>query len=169
MKSVRTIAAGVAVAALALTGCTPPPSTAASVEGVRIPTETVTVTGDKLVSLGANPAVAYKQAAFDLMLGEASRQIAAQTGTPVGDDERAAILARDPNAQTMADSPQGRAWAEAVSTTYVVLERVGDDDFASRLGDLDIEVNPRYGTWSPDRITLTDSALSRASDGLANR
>lgn len=168
MKTVRTIAAGLAVAALGLTGCSQPPAAAASVEGVRIPSETVTATGEMLVSLGADPAVAYKQAAFDLMLGEASRQIAAQTGVQVGDDERAEILSRVSGAALIAQSPQGEAWGEAVSTTYVVLDKVGQDAFAQKLGELDITVNPRYGTWVPEQVSLADSSLSRASGSLAS-
>ena len=167
MKTVRTLAAALAVAALALTGCTTPPAAAASVEGVRVANETVTATGDVLVSVGANPAVSSKQAASDLTLGEASRQIAAQTGTEVGDDERAAILAVNAGASTVASTPQGAAWGEAVTTTYLLIEKLGEEAFAEKVQALDITVNPRYGTWEPERLTLADSSLSRASQAQA--
>lgn len=161
-KAARTWAAGIAVAAVALTGCTQPPGAAATVDGVRIPDSTVTRAGEALVTLGgAAPSIAYKQAAYDLTLGEASRQIAASVGESVSDADRSAILGRNPGAARVAATPEGQAWGEAVSTTYLVLEKVGEEQFSQKLRDLDIDVNPRYGTWSAEQFTMVDSALSR--------
>ena len=71
-KAARTLAAGVAVAALALTGCANSPADAATVNGVRIADSTVREVARVLgQATGSETGLALKQATYDLVLGEA--------------------------------------------------------------------------------------------------
>lgn len=163
-KAARFLAVGTAVAALTLTGCAGSPSAAALVDGVAVPDSTVRATSRVLVSLsGAESDVALKQATYDLLLGEASRQIAASTGTEVSQVEKDDIISQSELAAALAATPEGSAWADAVGTTYVLLEKLGETDYVAQLNELDIVVNPRYGVWNAAKVTFTDASLSTAS------
>lgn len=160
----RDIAAAGAVVALALTGCTPSPSSAAVVDGVRIPDASARQAAGALVAAtGGDGSRALRQATFDLTMGEASEIIAAQQNVSVTDAELQAVLTQSPTLAAIGQTDAGRGWANSVARTYVVLEALGQDDFTAALGDLDIEINPRYGTWDPARFTLVDSSLSRVA------
>lgn len=161
MKSARVIVAGVATAALALTGCTGHPGTAASVDGVTVSDAAVTRAGNAIAAAGADPTMAWKQASYDLALGEASRQIAASSNTVVTEKERADILASSPAAAAIANTPDGKEWGEAVTTSYLVIDKMGEEAYAQALRAKNITINPRYGTWSPEKLTLTDSSLAQ--------
>lgn len=172
-KTARIIAAGTAVVAVALTGCSRPPAAAAVVNGVQIPNAQVDRAAEAIVTRGgADPATARRQVAFDLTLGEASRQIAERTGTRIAQADRDALLANQQAAQEVAQTPEGAPWGEAVTTTYLLLQSLGQDRFLQEMRGTDIVVNPQYGTWEPDRVTLSDASLSRAAGGVdtaANR
>lgn len=164
-KAARTLAAGVAVAALALTGCANAPSDAATVGGVRIADSTVREVARSLTALsGTESSVALKQATYDLLLGEASRQIAASTGTTVAAAERQAVVAENQLASAVSSTPEGAPWGEAVGSTYVLLEKLGEAKYVEELNKIAITVNPRYGQWDASRVTFTDASLSRVAD-----
>lgn len=163
-KAARVLTASVAAAALALTGCAGNPADAASVGSVSIKDSTVRGVADAIVEVtGTDPAVALKQATYDLTLGEASRQIAAATGTVISGAEGAAIVGQSQAAAAVAATEQGAPWAEAVGSTYVLLEGMGEEKFVQELNKLDIRVNPRYGAWDASRVTIVDAPLSSAS------
>lgn len=167
-KAARTLAAGVAVAALALTGCTQPPYAAGTVEGVPVPDEAVQRAGKALVDAAAlGSATAYKQAAFDLLLGEASRQIAADHGHQISEAEKQQLIRGDQTVGSIMGNPDAWAWGDAVATTYMVSRELGQERFVEELKGLDIEVNPLYGSWDPSVGTMVDSALSASAGDRA--
>jgi hypothetical protein len=169
-KAARTLAAGVAVAALTLTGCAGAPSDAATVNGVRIADSTVREVAQTLTAAsGTESSVALRQATYDLLLGEASRQIAASTGTVVPEADKKAIVAQNQLASAVAATPQGAPWADAVGTTYVLLEELGEDSYLTELNKLDVTVNPRYGQWDASRVTFTDASLARDASAASLR
>ncbi len=163
-KIARVLSAGVAVAALTLTGCAGNPSQAASVSGVGIADETVRGVAQTIVqATGTDPSVALKQATYDLLLGEASRQIAAANGTAISAADKAEVVAQNQLANVVSATPEGAPWGDAVGTTYVLLEEMGEEAYIQQLNQLDIEVNPRYGTWDAANVTLGDPSLSRVA------
>ena len=96
-KAARTLAAGVAVAALALTGCANSPADAATVNGVRIADSTVREVARVLgQATGSETGLALKQATYDLVLGEAARQIAASTGTTITAADQQEVIGQYP-------------------------------------------------------------------------
>lgn len=164
-KAARTLAAGVAVAALALTGCANSPSDAATVGGVRIADSTVREVANAIsAASGTESSVALKQATYDLLLGEASRQIAASTGKTISAADRHAVVAQNQLASAVSATPEGAPWGEAVGSTYVLLEDLGEQKYIDELNKIDITVNPRYGQWDASKVTFTDASLSRVAD-----
>ncbi len=163
-KAVRVLSAGVAVAALALTGCAGNPADAATVGGVRIADSTVRGVARSIVeATGTDPAIALKQATYDLVLGEASRQIAAASGTAVSVADRTAVVGQNQLAAAVSATEAGAPWGEAVGTTYVLLDELGEQKYIEELNKLDIEVNPRYGRWDAAGVTIADAPLSNAA------
>lgn len=167
-KAARVLTVGIAVAALALTGCAGNPADAASVGSVSVRDSTVRGVADTIVEVtGTDRGVALKQATYDLTLGEASRQIAQATGTAVSPAQGAAVISQNQAAAAVAATEKGAPWAAAVGTTYVLLQDLGEERFIEELNKLDINVNPRYGAWDPQRVTIVDSPLSSAATANA--
>ncbi|MDO5535844.1 MAG: hypothetical protein Q4F65_14495 [Propionibacteriaceae bacterium] len=168
-KAVRVLAAGVCVGALALTGCVGSPGSAATVGGVGIADDAVRSVANTIVEAsGTRGDIALKQATYDLLLGEASRQIAATTGAQVSSVEKSAVVSQNQLVAAVSALPGGEAWGDAVGTTYVVLEDLGEDTYLEELRKLDIEVNPRYGQWDPAQVTLVDSSLATTAPAIVN-
>lgn len=164
-KAARTLAAGVAVAALALTGCANAPADAATVNGVRIADSTVREVAQILGSTpGADSTMVMKQATFDLLMGEASRQIAASTGTTIKASDQSGLMAQYPAVGAVAQNPQGKPWVDAVTASYLVHEQLGAEKFLEELNKVDITVNPRYGQWATNAGGFVDGSLSRMAD-----
>lgn len=165
---VRAAVAGTAALALALTGCSRPPATAATVEGIRVSDAAAREAASALVAAtGTDGQTALRQATFDLLMGEASGIIASRGGVSVSDGDLAGVLGQSPTLAAIADSPEGDDWADSVARTYIVLDRLGQEQFVEELRTLDIEVNPRFGRWDPVQFTLADSSLARVAPGTA--
>ena len=163
MNKPARIVAAAAVAAIALTGCSAPPNAASVVGGERISDREAREAGGAIAAVtGADAATSVRQAAFDLTLGEASRQIAVRSGVTVSDAARQAVIDADPAFQQVASLPEGASWAEARSTTYALVEQLGNDRFVQELSKTPITFNPRYGAWDAQQLGLTSSALSTA-------
>ncbi|HHU39777.1 MAG TPA: hypothetical protein GXZ45_10920 [Propionibacterium sp.] len=169
-KAARSFAAGIAVAALALTGCAGSPADAATVNGVRISDATVREAARTLAELsGAEPSLALKQATYDMVLGEAARQIADASGTTISAAAQQEVMAQYPAVAAVQQTEGGKPWAEAATRAFLLQEDIGTDKFVEEVGELDITVNPRYGAWDAQRATLTDPSLSRIADPSAQR
>ncbi len=166
--SARGMVGGLVAATLILTGCSTPPSAAAIVGDQQISHTSVRQAASALVAAsGAEADVALRQAAYDLLMGEASDQILARHDLMVTDAERAELLATSETANAIANTPDGAEWGRSVAQTYLAIERLGSDAYASDIADLGIVVNPRYGSWDPAQVTVVDSALSAPFDPLA--
>lgn len=163
-KAVRVVAGGLVAVALALTGCAQPPSAAAIVDGVAIPDRVVREAAVAFAdSYGAEIGGALQQVTFDLAVGQASQRIAAERSIQITDADVAELLATEPRAQAAAQTAGGAPWAQAVATTYLTLDRLGQDAFMEDLSGIDITINPRYGSWDPARATLVDGGLAARS------
>lgn len=166
-KATRPVLAGAVIAALTLTGCSSWPGAGAEVQTVRVADQQVVDTAKVIVDVtGVDNYTALRQAAFDLTLGEASRQIVAAKGVEISAADKAAALAGSPAAQAISANPVGAPWGDAVATATLAIDKVGQDDFVEAIRGLDIRINPRYGTWSPQQMTMVDSSLSTSVDAL---
>ncbi|MFT3876990.1 MAG: hypothetical protein QM708_11300 [Propioniciclava sp.] len=160
-KPARFVAAA-AAAAILLTGCSAPPNAAAVVGGQRVPdSEAQAVAGAITAVTGAEASASLRQAAYDLTLGEASRQIADRLGLTLSEAGKKAVIEGNQAAQMVAGTPEGAPWADAVGTTYALLQEVGSDQFREELAKTPITFNPRYGNWDPVELGLTSGALSQ--------
>ncbi|QIK71604.1 hypothetical protein G7070_04095 [Propioniciclava coleopterorum] len=164
-KAIRPLAVA-AIAALALTGCTSWPGSGGKVGTTRIPDEKVVRTAEVMTAAtGAASTDALRSAAFDLTLGEASRQVVAANGIEFTPADKAAEVANSASAQAII-AAGGQEWADAVATTSLAIDRLGDERFLTGLRGLDIQINPRYGTWSPEQFRMLDSSLSKSIEAL---
>ena len=169
-KAARTLAAGVAVAALALTGCANSPADAATVNGVRIADSTVREVARVLgQATGSEPGLALKQATYDLVLGEAARQVAASTGTTITAADQQEVIGQYPAVAAVSQVPGGAEWADAATRAFLLQEELGADKFVEEVGKLDITINPRYGQWDASRASFGDASLARAADSATLR
>ncbi len=160
-KLARGAAAGVAIAAVTLTGCSRPPSAAAVVDGVRIPDSLVRSTATVLTGVvGVDPADASLRATGDLALGETSKIIAADRGLEISDGEVEELLMTSQVLVAAASTEEGSDWAHAVSYTQVVLNTIGTEAYIQDLEQVDIEINPRYGVWDDANYTIASSSLA---------
>lgn len=160
-KLARGAAAGVALAAITLTGCTRPPSAAAVVEGTRVPDSTVRQAATVLTGVvGVDPSIATTQATYDLALAEASVIIAGQENVTVTDGAVDEVLNSSQMLVAAASTAEGADWARGVAYTNVVLTDVGRETYIADLQALDIEINPRYGTWDAENYTIASSSLA---------
>lgn len=164
-KAARTLAVGAAVAALALTGCANSPSDAATVEGVRIADSQVRQVAQALTDgRGMEPSMALKQATYDLLLGEASRQVAASTGTVVSAADQAELVGQYQALAAVADNPAAAPWVDAVTRSFLIGDQLGGEKYTEEILKLDVTVNPRYGKWDPLNGPITDASLARLVD-----
>ena len=154
MKRMRWLLVAVVAGLLALSGCsTPGGNIAATVNGAPI---TVTQL-DTTVA-----AVARENAAVLTMSirGAMARVIAAENGVEINGQGRIAALAANTQISGYAkflDDPQARSFAEDAADLSLVLNKVGADAFLARAKQIPVQLNPRYGSWSVDQLTVATS------------
>lgn len=164
MKTPARLAAAAVASAIVLTGCSTPPNAASVVGGQRLSNTEVQQVASAIATVtGADTATALRQAAYDLTLGEASRQIADRIGVTLSDADKQPLLASSQAATAMTQIPEGAAWVDAVGSTLALLDEVGSERYADELANTDISINPRYGTWDPTQLALTSSSLAQST------
>ncbi|MFV0407967.1 MAG: hypothetical protein ACK5LN_14300 [Propioniciclava sp.] len=163
-KFVRHLAVGGALAALVLTGCSQPPTAAAVVEGTPISDRSVRETiGALAVGSGVDPAqIPPGDVARSLIVGAASEVIAAEQGVSVEDGAIDAAIAADPQLARVAVVPGTDQYVRGAATFRIVLDKIGEAAYRSALAELDVEMNPRYGSW-----IAGESGIRIDSSGLA--
>lgn len=165
-KAIRPLAVA-AIAALALTGCTAWPGAGAHVGGVRIPDAEVVASEQALnqITGGTSNREVLVAVAADLARGEAVRQVARTEGVEITEGEKATLLAANPQMKPAIEA--GAApWWDAVATTSVALKKMDGRRLTQGIEAIDISVNPRYGNWSPDSVSLVNSNLSTSIEEL---
>ncbi len=161
MKKLTLVAAGLAAAAVTLTGCTPAPSVAVVVEGVQVPTSVVLDSVPPIVTyLQETPTTAQLGAANAFAREEVSRVIAARHNLVVTDAEVNGAIAASPTAAAVAAADGGGPFVRAVIYTSIVLDRLGEQVYAQELPSVQVEMNPRFGGWNPATGGLVDTSLS---------
>lgn len=161
MKRLASSLVVIALAAVALTGCVPAPNTAAMVNGTRITESKIDVDSVATAqALGADPNQIRGGVLQYQIWGVLARQIAAETNNPITEDQLQAVIAGGPQLAQLAANPGTQSLArDAASLIYLstVVER---NAFLARLSEAKIEVNPRYGSWSPNQMAVTGDSGS---------
>lgn len=149
--------AGGLVAAGLLAACSGTPGAAAVVDDRVISTSDVQVASDELAALGQSFDVA---AVISVLIQEPTvTAIATEHGVGVSDEEAIALLDQvaqsSPTAGTLAGAETEFSDATIAIARYSLasgnLQETSDpeavgEEVAERLGELDVEVNPRFGT-----------------------
>lgn len=163
MKSVRWVLTAIVAGLLALTGCSSPgASVAASVEGSTVPVtrieNTVKAIGNGDGQLAEPHAIVLTWA----IRGEVARRIAAEQDIQLTGDPRTAILTGTPSLAAFTENPQVSGFVDDVVDSTLVINKVGEQAFLDRVDRANIEVNPRYGSWS-DQSAAVDQAGGQLS------
>ncbi|MFT3832840.1 MAG: hypothetical protein QM711_05905 [Micropruina sp.] len=149
MKSVRRVLAAVVAGLLLLAGCSNPGAgVAATVNGVDIAASRIE---NAVRAIGATPGQLAEPHAIVLTLairGEVAREIASEQGIQLTGAPRTTMLAGNANLARYADVPDAGDFVTDVVDSNLVTDRLGEDGFLAKLAAAQIQVNPRYGSWS---------------------
>ena len=158
--------AGVAVAALALTGCSNRPSDGIRAGDSVVSMKTVDQTTKDCAKYVQNPnmpanqvvATALAQGAVaDEVLRRTNRSVSHGELTKIGEMNRMVVLIKDPKCRVRSDS---------VSTLGHLGTKAGPDPPLSRMPAVDVDLNPRLGRWDPQNVVAGGvSSLSEPWSG----
>lgn len=166
MNRVRPLVLLALAGLLALTGCTPPPNTAAIVNGQRV-TESQIDAGVAAAArvVDADPAQIRGGVLQYTIWGVLARQIAADTKTPLTNDNIDGVIGGSPQLTLLAADSGTQALARDAASLVYLSNTVPRDAFLASLASAQITVNPRYGAWAPDQLAVTgeSGSLSVAS------
>lgn len=172
MKRSRLMACGLPVIALSLvTACTPSPSTAVQVGDQRATVSQVNdyVPGcqeaiQRSQSRTLSDGLVAREVTSWMTDGMVAQELMDQQGWVVDENTYRQAYAANGNAQLVSsnqdcsEAVSGMVWLSAL-----VLQH-GTDEVVSAAKDLDITVNPRYGTWDPDELRISGTgSLSEVS------
>ena len=135
------------VVAVLLGGCTQAPNTTAVVNGVVIQESSVNEMAEALVSSGAisTYAVARSSASAKLIAGEVARQVARQNGITLAPADISSLSTSNPTYATFLASPLGEEFAMNHTDAVQVTSEVSD--WQAEFAAVNVDLNPRYGTW----------------------
>jgi|CXWJ01.1.fsa_nt_gi hypothetical protein len=137
---------------LVLSGCSGQnPSHAATVGGVVIPVSEVDALTPVVKPYLPSPTPA--SVAGLLVLSRLGVQVAANAGLTFSDDERAAASAAV-LPEGLAADPAAAGFVADFLTTALASQALGQEGFAEAAASIPVEVNPRFGEWSLDQLTL---------------
>lgn len=87
-----------------------------------------------------------------VILGKVAPRIAEKHGIELPAEQEAKVV----EAAAGIEQPEARAIAEDYLRAYLVMQTIGQQNpaaWGTALGQADVEVNPRYGTWSAQQNT----------------
>lgn len=161
-RTVRMIAvAGVLSGATVLGGCAQSGSVVAKVGST-------TITRDQF-STALSGAREVSQLTSDQVLsamiqGAVADQIARQRGISISDADRDKQL--NPNVLQVTDAEQ---LAYDLADVQIVVGRIGQQAFTKDLGNADVSVNPRFGSWDPKQSLAVVPGVGSLSQVAQNR
>ena len=165
----RAVKALVALVAgmLVLSGCAGQnPNHAAIIDGVAIPISEADAAFAVLEPYLQPPATPAKAVGV-LVTSRVGAQVAARLGLEFSAEERAATtasvlppdLAADPNAAVFTDD---------YVTLAMVSQQLGQEAFLKAASEIEVVVNPRFGTWDPEQLTVVAGGGSLSSPAPAS-
>ena len=166
MKSVRWLGAAIAAVLLVLAGCTTPSAnTAATVNNQQIPVESVNATVQAIGGTTAEEgalADAHATVLSYAIRGQVARTIATEQNIQLKGDPRTAVLTATPGLAKYAENPTVAGFIDDVVDTTIVVNTIGQPAFLAKVAQADVQVNPRYGSWS-----VATAAVSPAGGQLS--
>lgn len=155
MKLTRLVPVAAAVAMLA--ACSPVPSTVSLVNGERVSAEDLQRSIDGCAELGyTTQELPVKQHVLFLTAGELVNQVAANHGIEFAEGELRALAQQTQLAGVLGNEECARLSYPGVSLGLLT-EAVGDEEILSELRGADVEINPRYGEWDAETLSLVGS------------
>lgn len=166
--AVRSVAAGVLLVALVLTGCAHSPSNAAVVNGAEISTSELhsTIQG-VATSLGAPPEQIQQSAVLGALIhGQLSDQIAAEHKIVITQGQRDAVIKQLEGADKLAGNPDSRAVAYGLVDQQIVLAKLGQDAYLKAIKEATVTLNPRFGSWDQKTGAIEGSSGSLSQPAI---
>lgn len=161
MKRMRWVVAALVAGLLTLVGCSTPSGTvAATVNGTAITAKaldtTVTAVGRE------DAAIADLNTAVLTMAirGELARIIAKEQAIEITAQGQVEALAANTQISGYAkflDDPNAAPFARDAADLSLVLSKVGAEAFIARAQQIPVQVNPRYGAWALDTLSINQS------------
>ncbi len=157
----RALIALVIAGMLVLSGCSGQnPNYAATVDGAVIPVSEADALFTVLEPYLQNPSPA--SAVSVLVTSRVGAQIAVRQGLEFTSDERemaaASVLPPD-----LAADPNAAGFATDYVTTALVSQQLGQEGFIQAAAEVDVVVNPRFGSWDPSQVAVVPGTGSLSS------
>lgn len=145
----RAVAAAVAMAALALTGCATSPGAAVTVNGKSV---SIAHFWDNVAACaditGASSDEIWRDIGTYTVRAEVARVIMEGRGIEFSEAELASIVQDGVGNHALAD-PTCKAVILGAAAWEMLSFRLGADQFDAAVREIDVEINPRYGNWDP--------------------
>lgn len=151
-RAVRALIALVVAGMLVLSGCSGQnPNHAATVDGVVIPVSEAEAMFEVLKPYLQSPSTAT--ALSVLVTSRVGAQVAARQGLEFSAEERETTAASVLPAELAAD-PNAAGFAADYVTTALVSQQLGQEAFLQAASEIDVVVNPRFGSWDPSQVAV---------------
>lgn len=104
------------------------------------------------------------------ILGKVTPEIAKSNGIEMPAEQEKQVV----EAASGIEQPEARGVAEDYLRAYLVMQTIGQQNpqaWATALGNADVQINPRYGTWSAQQNTwvVTPGGSLSVSEAAANQ
>lgn len=161
MKRVRWVLAAVVAGLLTLVGCSTPSGTvAATVNGTAITAKALDTTA---AAVGRDDAAAGELNTAVLTMairGELARIIAKEQAIEITPQAQVDALAANTQISAYSkflDDPDAAPFARDAADLSLVLSKLGAEAFIARAQQIPVQVNPRYGAWALDTLSVNQS------------
>jgi hypothetical protein len=131
---------------IALGGCASSPANAAVVDGTEISRETFTA---DVEGAGQVSQLTPDQVLSVLVQAAVAERLAAEEDITITDAEREQQL--NPEVLAVTDA---RHFVMELADVQIVAGELGEEQFTEALRSADVRVNPRYGSWDPQRVSV---------------
>ena len=154
--------ATLSVAGLLLVGCAAgTPSTAAVVNGTSVTESEVTRWANGCAPAFQSTAAAVRPSMVNAALqGALADTIAASKNITITDADRVRGAGSMQDADLLMKDPDCADAVLAVSSLIFVADKLGTEAFTQAIAEAQVEVNPRYGTWSAASVGLSGASGS---------
>ena len=164
-RAVKALIALVVAGMLALSGCSGQnPSHAATVDGTVIPVAEVEAALPALTPYLQTPSAGA--VASLLVVSRVGTVIAEQQGLEFSADERQVAMTALPAG--LADEPSLAGFVADYVTTVLVSQALGQEEFLQAAAAVEVEVNPRFGSWDPTTVSVVPGTGSLSSPAPAS-
>lgn len=157
MRARHAVAVVPLAAALLLAGCSGRPGTAATVDGTRITDGQVASLLSDLAIINGSDTATPRQAVQSLIIAPTVLDVAADAGMGVSRQQGIDLL-DDAAAQIGADPWDYSDELVEIAQMAVATNQLDTDantEVQARVEDLDVRVNPRFGSWDSSGVTAT--------------